>query len=246
MSERTSARAPVRRQASELVRAAVVNGVSLRHALRGANAIARRRFEPSLRRSPVLGSLPALSPRLRRLEVGWIRRFGPIARPPAPAPVPRGTWIDLTDAHWRAAVAGPGWSWPELDGGGIWADGSEARLVLDVDIPRGEDVLLEFELGRHADVSPNPFVTVFVNARPVTGWELEAHSERGPRRVEIPAWLADWCRPIEVTFRPREAFDPGCRSGVNDDRWFVPVTRVRVSAARDARADAADGTQLAV
>jgi hypothetical protein len=229
-ADATTERAPARRRAAEAMRSLVVNGFGARHALGGLGATARRRIEPALRSRGAFSALPALTDRLRKVEVARIRRRGPVARPPAPMKVPCGTWLDLDDATVRAAVAGPGWSWPLPDGGGVWADGADARLVLDVDAPAGVDVTIDVARGEGAHVSPNPFVTVLVNARPVTSWDLGPAPETCPRRIDVPAWLTDWCRPIEVTFRPRRAFDPGNRPGAGDGRWLVPIRAVRVTA----------------
>ena len=230
MADATTERAPARRRVAETMRSLVVNGFGARHALGGLVATARRRIEPALRSRGPFRALPALTDRLRKVEVVRIRRLGPVARPPAPVKVLCGAWLDLDDATVRAAVAGPGWSWPQPDGGGVWADGADARLVLDVDAPPGTDVTIDVALGADAHASPNPHVTVLVNARPVTSWDLGPTPETCPRRIDVPAWLADWCRPIEVTFRPRRAFDPGNRLGASDSRLLVPIQAVRVTA----------------
>ena len=183
---------------SELVRSALLRP--------GPAAVLRRRVEPALMTHRLLSAGLALVGRPRRLEVALIYVLGPLARPPAPRPLATGVWIDVTPAL-LDHIGGPGWEWPVSDGS-VWSDGAEARLVLDFDGSGGRDLVFQFLLGDEAHLSPNPSIAVLVNGRPVEGWHLGPEPEQGPRTLRVPAWLVDWCRPLEVVFRPHEAFSP--------------------------------------
>jgi len=195
--------------------------------LTGVRTFARRRVEPSLWRNRWLGTAVRLSGSPRRAQVFALRQFGPLARPPAAAPLAPGEWLVLNSGAAIDRVAGPGWSWPFDDG--AWAEGTEARLVIDAPVPRGRDVTLEFAGGDQTADAPTPFVRVFVNERPVADWDVRHTFAGGPVRVSVPAWLADWCWPLEVAFRPVETFPTGVRAGeAGDLRPFLFLHGVRV------------------
>jgi SAM-dependent methyltransferase len=218
----------------ELVRVALAQGMSVSHPLAGARAMVRRCVEPDCVHRPVVSAPLALLGRPRRMEVALVRVGGPLGRPPASRRFSTGTWIDLASAGMLDMVGGPGWAWPEPDRSGVWADGAEAKLVLDVDALPGSDLLLSFLLGSTPRVGWSHSVRVSVNGRPLIEWDLARSPEREPRRVEVPAWLAGWCRPLEVTFRPRYQADPAMRlAEPADRRHFLQLRGVRV----DTRAD---------
>jgi hypothetical protein len=211
---------------SELVRSAAVHGVEA-HPLRAAQDVLRRRIEPALCRHPVVSTALALAGRPRRVEVATLRGVGPLARPPAPRPLRPGEWVDLTTACALDRVAGAGWSWPMPDG--VWTDGAEARLALDTTVPRGRPLALEFRFGDDVDRSPNPRAVVLVNGRPLAEWRFGTDDEYAPARLAVPAWLGDWCRPIDVAIRPRDPFAPARRDrGPGDARPSVQLRAVRV------------------
>jgi hypothetical protein len=212
---------------SELLRAAAVHGREARGPLRAANNVFRRRVEPALCRHPVLSAALALAGRPRRIEVAALRMLGPLARPPGPIVLRPGEWVELTTACELDRVAGAGWSWPMPDG--VWTDGAEARLALETTVPRGRALALEFRFGNDAHRSPNPRAVVLVNGRPLAEWRFGTDGEYAPRRLAIPAWLGDWCRPIDVVIRPQRPFVPAQRDrGPGDARPFVQVRAVRV------------------
>jgi len=191
---------------SEQLRTVLVQGAEARRPLHGAVTLLRRRVEPSLCARPVLSAGLALLGRPRRVEVAAMRWFGPFARPPTRGALAPDEWVDLTTADGVDRVAGPGWSWPMPEG--VWSDGAEARLALDIAIPRGRALALEVVFGDHAHLSPNPRAAVLVNGRPVIHWTFGVGPEHTPALVPIPAWLADWCRPIDVAFRVLPPFSP--------------------------------------
>lgn len=216
-----------RPRASEQLRAALVQGATVSRPLDGAVAVFRRRVEPGLCARPLLSAGLAMIGRPRRVEVAALRWLGPFARPPAPSPLASGEWVDLTTAAGLDRVAGPGWSWPMPEG--AWTDGADARLALDVATPRGRALVLEFVLGDEAHTSPNPGVIVLVNGRPVAHWIFGYGPEHVPTRLEIPAWLADWCRPIDVAFRAMQPCPPSTRGlAPGDLRPSVQLRAVRV------------------
>ena len=212
---------------SELVRSGVVHGVDARHLVRGVAALLRRRVEPGLCAHPTLSTGLALVGRPRRVEVAALRGLGPLARPPAAGVIPPGEWVDLTTAGGLDRVAGAGWSWPMPEG--VWTDGAEARLALDIAVPKGPPLVLEFRFGDDARRSPNAHAIVHVNGRPLAEWRFGTGSEYTPDGLAIPAWLADWCRPIDVSIRPLQPFMPRNRlSGPGDIRPGVQLRAVRV------------------
>jgi hypothetical protein len=212
---------------SELVRAGVVQGVDARHPVRGVGILLRRRVEPGLCARPMLSTGLALVGRPRRVEVAALRGFGPLARPPAAGVLGLGEWADLTTAGGLDRVAGAGWSWPMPEG--VWTDGAEARLALDIAVPRGRPLVVEFRFGDDARYSPNAHAIVHVNGRPLAEWRFGTVSEYTPDGLAIPAWLADWCRPIDVAIRPLQPFMPRNRlSGPGDIRPSVQLRAVRV------------------
>jgi Uncharacterised nucleotidyltransferase len=208
---------------SELVRAAAVHGTEARHPLQGARALLRRRIEPSLCTHPTLSAGLALFGRPRRIEVATLRVLGPLARPPAPCPLRPGEWLELTTASALDRVAGAGWSWPMPDG--VWTDGAEARLALDISVPRSRPLALEFRFGENAHESPNARSIVLVNGRPLAEWRFDTEPEYTPRRLSIPGWLGDWCRPIDVAIRPRQVFMPANRRRAPGD--MQPAVQLR-------------------
>jgi hypothetical protein len=211
---------------SELVRAAAVHGVES-HPVRTARDVARRRIEPALCRHPVVSTALALAGRPRRVEVAVLRVLGPLARPPSPQPLRPGEWLELTTACALDRVAGAGWSWPMPDG--VWSDGADARLALDTTVPRGQPLALEFRFGEDVHRSPNPRAVVLVNGRPLAEWRFGATDEYAPARLAVPAWLGDWCRPIDVAIRPQDPFPPLQRDrGPGDARPSVQLRAVRV------------------
>jgi Uncharacterised nucleotidyltransferase len=212
---------------SELARAAAVHGVVARHPLRTAAEVLRRRVEPALCARPALSVALALAGRPRRVEVAAMRGLGPLARPPARRALRPGEWVELTTACALDGVAGAGWSWPMPDG--VWTDGTDARLALDTTVPRGRPLVLEFRFGDDAYRSPNPRAVVLVNGRPLAEWQFGTDSEYTPARLDIPAWLGDWCRPIDVAIRPRQPFVPAERDrGPGDAQPSVQLRAVRV------------------
>jgi hypothetical protein len=212
---------------SEHLRAILVQGVKARRPANGMGVLIRRRIEPSLCARPALSTGLALAGRPRRVEVAVLRLLGPLARPPTRGVLAPGEWVDLTNASGIDRVAGAGWSWPLPEG--AWTDGAESRLALDVAIPRGRPLALEFRFGAEAHMSPNPRVVVLVNGRPVVEWTFGAGPEPTAPRLEIPAWLADWCRPIDVVFRARRTFEPRSRDrGPGDIRRAAQLRAVRV------------------
>jgi hypothetical protein len=232
---------------SKYLRAALVQGIDSRHPVHGVGAVLRRRVEPSLCARPVLSAGLALLGRPRRAEVAAMRWLGPFARPPTPGTLAPDEWVDLTTVKGLDRVAGPGWSWPMPDG--VWTDGAEARLALDIAIPRGRPLALEVAFGDHAHLSPNPRVVVLLNGRPVIQWTFGAGSEHVPSRVPIPAWLADWCRPVDVAFRVLPPFAPRPPFGRGDVTRAVQLRAVRVIEAdvsgTDAQLQAAAPTSVA-
>jgi hypothetical protein len=212
---------------SELLRATAVHAGDARHPLRAVEDVARRRVEPSLCRHPVLSTALAIAGRPRRIEVAALRVLGPLARPPAPLALRPGEWLELTTASALDRVAGAGWSWPMPDG--VWTDGAEARLSLDTTIPRGEPLALEFRFGADRHRSPNPRAVVLVNGRRLTEWRFGRDDAIAPHRLAIPAWLGDWCRPIDVAIRPRHPFMPAERDrNPGDARPAVHLHAIRV------------------
>jgi hypothetical protein len=204
-----------------------VNGVEARHPLQGIGILLRRRIEPSLCAHPLLSAGLALVGRPRRVEVAALRGLGPLARPPTPRPLRPGEWVDLTTAGGLDRVAGAGWSWPMPEG--VWTDGAEARLALDIAVPAGRPLALEFRFGDDAQQSPNARAVVLVNGRPLAEWMFGTSSEHTPQRLAIPAWLSDWCRPIDVAIRPLQPFMPRNRGhGPGDTRPAVQLRAVRV------------------
>jgi len=190
--------------------------------------VVRRRVEPDLVTRPALSTVLALLGRRRRLEVAALRLWGPLTRSANAHVVTTGKWIDITP-ELLDAIGGPGWSWPAPDGGGMWTDGAEARLALDLGAVRGRDVVIGFLLGSETHHSPNPAVQVRVNGRSLEMWQLGPDPELGPRYFRVPAWLADWCRPMELVLRPLGRFDPWARRGSpGDQRRFVQVRALRV------------------
>ena len=212
---------------SELLRTAAVHGGEARRPLQAAKEVLRRRIEPALCRHPVLSAALALAGRPRRIEVAALRVLGPLARPPAPLALRPGEWVELTTACALDRVAGAGWSWPMPDG--VWTDGAEARLALDTAIPCGRPLALEFRFGDDAHRSPNPHAFVLVNGRPLAEWRFGTSGEYTPRRLAIPVWLGDWCRPIDVAIRPQQPFVPANRDrGPGDAQPSVQLRAVRV------------------
>jgi hypothetical protein len=213
---------------NELVRTAVIHGVEARHPLQGVGILLRRRIEPSLCAHPLLSAALAFVGRPRRIEVAALRGLGPLGRPPTPSPLSPGEWVDLTTGIGLDRVAGAGWSWPMPEG--VWTDGAEARLALDVAIPRGRPLALEFRFGDEVDDSPNARVLVLVNGRPLTEWWFGTGPEHIPQqRLAIPAWLGDWCRPIDVAIRPIKPFLPReWRQGPGDVQRAVQLRAVRM------------------
>jgi hypothetical protein len=212
---------------SELVRAGVVHGVNARHPVRGMGILLRRRVEPGLCSHPVLSTGLAFVGRPRRVEVAALRGLGPLARPPTAGVLPPGEWVDLRTAGGLDRVAGAGWSWPMPEG--VWTDGAEARLALDIAVPKGQPLVLELRFGDDARRSPNARVIVRVNGRPLAEWRFGTGSEHTPERLAIPAWLADWCRPIDVAIRPLQPFMPRNRlNAPGDIRAAVQLRAVRV------------------
>jgi hypothetical protein len=212
---------------SELVRSALVHGVVARQPLQGARRVLRRRAEPGLCTHPTLNAALALFGRPRRAEVLILRGLGPIGRPPASRSLSPGEWVELTSAGALDRVAGAGWSWPMPDG--VWTDGADARLALDAAVPRGRPLTLEFRFGPDASRSSNPRAVVLVNGRPLAEWRFEPGRPYTPSRLTIPAWLADWCRPIDVAIRPVLPFMPNRRDrGPGDARPSVQLYAVRV------------------
>jgi hypothetical protein len=212
---------------SELVRAGVVHGVDARHPVRGTGILLRRRVEPGLCARPMLSTGLALVGRPRRVEVAALRGLGPLARPPAAGVIAPGEWVDLTAAGGLDRVAGAGWSWPMPEG--VWTDGADARLALDIAVPKGRPLVLEFRFGDDARRSPNARMIVHVNGRPLAEWRFGTGSEYAPEHLAIPAWLADWCRPIDVAVRPAQPFMPrNRRYGPGDIRPGVQLRALRV------------------
>ena len=82
-----------------------------------------------------------------------MRALGPLARPPAPCTMRSDEWVELTTAAALDRVAGAGWSWPMPDG--VWTDGAESRLAIDIAVPRGRPFVVEFRFGEDAPESPN-------------------------------------------------------------------------------------------
>lgn len=213
---------------SELVRSALVQGAVARHPLQGVRRVLRRRIEPGLCTHPTLSAAFALFGRPRRAEVLVLRGFGPLGRPPASRALPLDEWVELTSAGALDRVAGAGWSWPMPDG--VWTDGADARLALDVAVPRGHPLTLEFRFGPDASRSPNPRAVVLVNGRPLAEWRFAPDRPYTPHRLTIPAWLADWCRPIDVAIRPVLPFMPDRRDrGPGDARPSVQLYAVRIA-----------------
>ncbi len=211
---------------SELARAAAVHGDETRP-IRAARDMFRRRIEPALCRYPAVSAALALVGRPRRIEVAALRGLGPFARPPAPRALRPGEWIELTTAAALDRVAGSGWSWPMLDG--VWTDGAEARLALDTTVPRGRQLAIEFRFGDDAHRSPNPRAVVLVNGRPLAEWRFGSSGDYTPPRLDVPGWLGDWCRPIDVVIRPQQPFAPARRDrGPGDARPSVQLRAVRV------------------
>jgi hypothetical protein len=212
---------------SELARAAAVHGIDARHPLRTAAEMVRRRVEPALCARPALSVALALAGRPRRVEVAALRGLGPLARPPASRVLRPGEWVELTTACALDRVAGAGWSWPMPDG--VWTDRAEARLALDTTVPRGRPLVLEFRFGDDAYRSPNPRAVVLVNGRPLAEWRFGTSGEYTPPRLDVPAWLGDWCRPIDVAIRPQQPFVPARRDrGPGDAQPSVQLRAVRV------------------
>jgi hypothetical protein len=212
---------------NELVRTVVMHTGGRATPLAAVGAVVRRRVEPGLAARPVLSTALATLGRKRRAEVAALRLFGPLTGS-SDGPIPTGEWLDVTPAL-LDRIGGSGWSWPVPDGGGMWTDGAAARLALDVGEVRDRDVVLGFLLGTDAHHSPNPGVQLLVNGRGLEGWQLGPDPEPGPRHARVPAWLVDWCRPLQVVMRPFGPFDPWARRGARDDqRRFVQLRALRV------------------
>lgn len=192
-------RDPGPRRSRELVRTALVQGADLRRPVRSMGIVLRRRIEPSLCAHPLLSTAFALMGRPRKAQVAALRWLGPFARPPRLEQLADGAWVDLRTGDGLDSVAGPGWGWPMPHG--VWSDGVEARLALDTMIPRGRPLVLEVVFGDDAEHTQNPRIAVTVNGRPVCQWTFRAGPEHAPTQIRIPAWLGDWCRPIDVAFR---------------------------------------------
>ena len=71
---------------------------------------------------------------------------------------------------------------------------------------------------------------LLVNARPVLTWTFGVGPAHAPTEVRIPAWLADWCRPLDVAFRLLRPFEDGRRLGPGDVQLGVQLRAVRVTA----------------
>ena len=212
---------------SELARAAAVHGVEARHPLKGGRTLLRRRVEPSLCAHPALSAGLALIGRPRRIEVAALRALGPLARPPAPCTMRSDEWVELTTAAALDRVAGAGWSWPMPDG--VWTDGAESRLAIDIAVPRGRPFVVEFRFGEDAPESPNARAMVLVNGRPLAEWRFDTKPAYTPHRLAVPGWLGDWCRPIDLAIRPLQPFMPrNRRRGPGDLRPAVQLRALRV------------------
>jgi hypothetical protein len=212
---------------SELLRAAAVHAGDPRHPLRVVEDVARRRVEPALCSHPALSTALALAGRPRRIEVAALRVLGPLARPPAARALRAGEWLELTTASSLDGVAGAGWSWPMPDG--VWTDGPEARLALATTIPGGRALAIEFRFGNDVSRSPNGHAVVLVNGRPLAEWRFGPDEDYAPARLPVPAWLGDWCRPIDVAIRPQRPFIPAERDrNPGDAQPSVQLRAVRV------------------
>lgn len=193
------------------------------------SAVGRRVAEPSLLRHPWLATPYLVSRRAPRVEALLQRLTGPLARPPAPsAPVPTGEWLDFADPGVVDRVAGPGWSWTGSTC--TWTDSTDARLTLPVELLPSHDLVLWLDIDHDQLVySPNSWVEVVVNGRPLVGVALYHWSrDEGPRAIRVPEWLARWCRPLEVSFRTPGAVSPAVFGGNDHRRLGLPVSRLRV------------------
>jgi hypothetical protein len=219
----------------ELLRTSAVQTRGVRNPIAATKAVLRRRVEPALVARRALSTGLALAGHPRRAEVLALRFFGPITRA-GDGSFPIGEWVSVTPAL-LDGIGGPGWSMPEPDEGGVWTDGAEARLSLDLDAPKGTAFVLHFDFGPEAWRTPNAYVEARVNGRALQTWLLaEGHDHaHGPWHVDVPAWLADWCRPLEVVLRSRRPFDPSSRNGAPGDvRAFVHVRALRVCCSDEA------------
>jgi hypothetical protein len=112
---------------------------------------------------------------------------------------------------------------------GVWTDGTEARLALDTTVPRGRPLAVEFRFGADVHRSPNPRAVVLVNGLPLAEWRFDSDDDYAPPRLDVPAWLGDWCRPIDVAIRPQQPFVPARRDrGPGDAQPSVQLRAVRV------------------
>jgi len=219
-----------------LIREGMARQVSPQHPVSSARALVARGVEPSCTRHRLVSTALGMAGRPRLFEAALIRLGGPIARPPKSRKLPPGVWIDVGTGAMLDIVGGPGWAWPQPGGSGVWAEGAEARLVLDLDLPDGEEVALQFLLGPFVYFCPNPSVIVSVNARPLAEWDLRA-GDPGPKTVEVPGRLVDWCRPIEITFRPRAPRESEQRPLIFEPAYRRTFLQLRALRARPASDD---------
>ena len=175
----------------------------------------------------------AITGRRPAIERVIVAATGPLTETstePAAAPCDEDGRLDLTNGAVVEAVCGPGWSFPELESGGTWTDGREARLSL----PRPSDGPLTAELELHllvrgGDAARRLEVRVDGRCSQVL-WADEAWSLR---RVSVDVGAAPRKTPVELSLlvtRPSRPAD----LGINRDRRRLGVL-LRRARVRDAR-----------
>lgn len=182
---------------------------------RGARRVT---LESALLRRPTLYRAWESLGRPAVVERFLLRWDGPFSKPLTPKP-PKPEY-DLRVCETIDEIAGPGWSWPEPDGGCFWSDRADARLL--VPLHRVDDHLIVLFFDERAGL--NPEIDVFVNG-------LRVARRTHMQRLSDTAWclmvtrrmlFAPW---VEISMRPRERVvfeEEGQRARI------VPARRLRV------------------
>lgn len=197
-------------------------------------ALARADLDAALaRRRVAWASYVALGrhPGVERL----LTRFrGPLTTVPQEGPPPADDdgWWQMCTPHAVDALCGPGWSFPDSNAGGVWTDGSEARLSLPTGDLGAGPVTVDMQfyvLGRHGG-SPR---VISVRAGGATLTTIDAKPLDSETEITLPAMRVGplpW-RTVEISLRVEHPARP-IDLGINADiRWLaVMLRKVRVRA----------------